>query len=64
MNSMITKLETLYHQGKTGAIVQWDIWTEGADICTEYGQIGGKMQTARKTATPKNVGRANATTVD
>ena len=56
--------ETLYHQGKTGAIVQWDIWTEGADICTEYGQIGGKMQTARKTATPKNVGRANATTAE
>ena len=61
MNKTITKLETLYHQGKTGAIVQWDIWTEGADICTEYGQIGGKMQTSRKTATPKNVGRANAT---
>ena len=54
----------LYHQGKTGAIIQWDIWTEGADICTEYGQIGGKMQTSRKTATPKNVGRANATTAD
>ena len=64
INNTHTKLETLYHQGKTGAIVQWDIWTEGADICTEYGQIGGKMQTARKTATPKNVGRANATTAD
>ena len=60
----MTKLETLYHQGKTGAIVQWDIWTEGADICTEYGQMGGKMQTSRKTATPKNVGRANATTAE
>jgi len=64
MNNTHTKLPTLYHQGKTGAIVQWDIWTEGADICTEYGQIGGKMQTSRKTATPKNVGRANATTAD
>ena len=60
----MTKLETLYHQGKTGAIVQWDIWTEDADICTEYGQIGGKMQTSRKTATPKNVGRANATSAN
>ena len=60
----MTKLETLYHQGKTGAIVQWNIWTEGADICTEYGQMGGKMQTSRKTATPKNVGRANATTAE
>jgi len=59
-----TKLETLYHKSKTDAIVQWDIWTEGPDIVTEYGQIGGKMQTARKTATPKNVGRANATDAD
>jgi DNA ligase 1 len=56
--------ETLYHKSKTDAIVQWDIWTEGAVICTKYGQIGGKMQTARKTATPKNVGRANATTAE
>jgi DNA ligase 1 len=56
--------ETLYHKSKTDAIVQWDIWTEGADICTEYGQIGGKMQLSRKTATPKNVGRANATTAE
>ena len=64
MNNTHTKLETLYHKSKTDAIVQWDIWTEGADIVTEYGQIGGKMQTARKTATPKNVGRANATTAE
>jgi len=64
MNSMTTKLETLYHKSKTDAIVQWDIWTEGADIVTEYGQMGGKMQTSRKTATPKNVGRANATTAE
>ena len=60
----IMKLETLYHKSKTDAIVQWDIWTEGADIVTRYGQIGGKMQTARKTAQPKNVGRANATCAD
>ena len=64
MNNTHTKLETLYHKSKTGAIVQWNIWTEGADIVTKYGQIGGKMHTARKTATPKNVGRANATTAD
>jgi len=64
MNNTTTKLETLYHKSKTDAIVQWDIWTEGADIVTRYGQIDGKMQTARKTATPKNVGRANATDAD
>jgi len=64
MNNTHTKLETLYHQGKTGAIVQWDIWTEGADIVREYGQMGGKMQVARTTATGKNIGRSNETTPD
>jgi DNA ligase-1 len=38
------------------------VWTEGADICTEYGQVGGKLQTSRKTAVGKNVGRSNETT--
>ncbi len=61
MNRTITKLETLYHKSKTNAIVQWDIWTEGADIVTEYGQIGGKMQVARKTAIGKNIGKINET---
>ena len=55
---------TLYHRGKKGAIYQWSIWTEGADIVTEYGQVGGQMQIARKRAEPKNVGRANATTAE
>ena len=62
MNNTHTKLPTLYHQGKTGAIVQWDIWTEGADIVREYGQIGGKMQIARTTAIGKNIGKKNETT--
>ena len=53
---------TLYHTGKTGAVVQWNIWTEGADIVTEWGQIGGQMQTARKTAIGKNIGKSNETT--
>ena len=52
---------TLYHTGKSGAVVQWNIWTEGADIVTEWGQIGGKMQTARKTAIGKNIGKINET---
>ena len=62
MNNTHTKLETLYHKSKTDAIVQWDIWTEGADIVKEYGQIGGKMQTERRTAIGKNIGRSNETT--
>ena len=55
-------LQTLYHKGKAGAIYQWTIRTEGADIVTEYGQVGGQLMTARKTAQAKNVGRANETT--
>lgn len=55
-------LATLYHQGKNGGIYSWRVWTDGADILTEYGLVDGEKQIARKTATPKNVGRSNATT--
>jgi DNA ligase-1 len=54
--------DTLYHKGSSGAIYSWRVWTEGSDICTEYGQIDGKKQLARKTAEAKNTGKANATT--
>ena len=62
-NTMIKvqQFSTLYHTGKSGAIYSWNIWTEGADIVTLYGQIDGKKQIARKTATAKNVGRSNET---
>lgn len=53
---------TLYHKGKTGAIVQWDIWTVGDTIFVRHGQVGGKLQLSPKKAKAKNVGRANATT--
>ena len=53
---------TLYHKGRSGAIYSWTIWTEKDTICTEYGQVDGKKQTARKKALPKNVGKKNATT--
>lgn len=42
----------------------WRVRTEGADIVTEYGLVDGEKQFARKTATPKNVGRSNATTAE
>ena len=54
--------DTLYHKGSSGAIYSWKVWTEGADICTEYGQMDGKKQSARKTAEAKNVDKSNATT--
>ena len=61
ITEITSQLETLYHQSKNGAIVQWDCWTEGADICSRYGQIGGKMQDARTTAIGKNIGKKNET---
>jgi DNA ligase-1 len=60
--NMNTKLETLYHKSKTGATVQYTVWTEGAEIVTEYGQIAGQMQISRQTAVAKNIGRSNETT--
>lgn len=57
-------LPTLYHRGKSGGIYSWRIRTEGRDILTEYGPVSGEKQIARKTATPKDVGRANATTAE
>jgi DNA ligase-1 len=56
------KWKTLYHKGRTGALYSWKIWTKGDKIYTEYGQVDGKKQEACKTATPKNVGKKNATT--
>ena len=55
-------LQTLYHKGKSGAIYQWTIRTEGQDVVTEHGQVGGQLMTARYVAEAKNIGRANETT--
>lgn len=58
------ELDVLYHRGSSGAVYSWRVWTEGSDIVTEYGQVDGKKQIARKTAEAKNVGKTNETTVD
>lgn len=55
-------LPTLYKKTSTGAIEQWRIWVEGADIVTEYGHVGGKLQQTRETAKGKNIGKKNETT--
>ena len=52
----------LYHKGSNGSIRQWQVWSDGPDIVTCHGQYQGKLQISRKTATAKNVGKANATT--
>lgn len=61
---MTTELPTLYKKTKLGATQVWRVWTEGAEVVSEYGQLDGAMQIARFIATPKNVGRANETTAE
>jgi DNA ligase 1 len=54
-------LSTLYSKTKTGALQCWSIHTEGRNIVTTYGQVGGKIQVATRAATGKNTGKKNAT---
>jgi len=62
--TVMKALPILYQKGKGGAIFTWRIWTEGANVITEYGQKDGKKQQASYKAEPKNAGRSNATTAD
>ncbi len=55
------KHPTLYHMGKSQAMYQWTVWTDGPDICTEYGLVEGEKQLAKKRATGKNIGKKNET---
>lgn len=50
---------TLYHKGKTGKVVAWNVWTEGAQVHVEWGQVDGAKQTTSTTATAKNIGKKN-----
>ncbi len=73
---VIGSLPTLYKKTSKGAIEQWSIWVECPDdqtlqdgddevceIVTEYGHVGGKLQTAHETVSEgKNLGKANETT--
>lgn len=54
----------LYKPTKTGATQICDISVEGANVLTTFGQLDGKLQTSIDTCSPKNVGRANATTAE
>lgn len=49
----------LYKRTANGKIEVWSVWTEGADVVTEYGHLGGKLQRARETAAAKCVGMSN-----
>lgn len=57
----------LYGLSSKNAVKFWKIYVqihpEGAEIVTEHGQFGGKIQTARETIrSGKNIGKANETT--
>jgi len=57
------KLNTLYKLTTTGKTQMWRIEVSGGKYRTVSGQIDGKKTTSKWTScTPKNVGRANATT--
>lgn len=54
------KSKILFQRTKTGAINQWRIYTIDNIIYTEYGQVGGKLQTTCGVeCKPTNVGRVN-----
>lgn len=56
-------MKTLYSkQGQKLRV--WNVWTEGATVFVSHGQQGGKMTEKRYNASPKNQGRANATTAE
>jgi DNA ligase 1 len=55
----------LYKKTGTGKTQTWQIFVDGADTYTKFGPEGGTVQTsARETSTPKNEGKANATTAE
>jgi ATP-dependent DNA ligase len=56
------KFPRLYHKGKSGTLVQWDIWTEGNTIFVRHGQLNGKIQsTPGIVCEGKNTGKSNET---
>jgi ATP-dependent DNA ligase len=62
---MNNELPKLYKTTGTGKTQTWQIFVDGADTYAKFGPAGGTIQTsARETATPKNAGRANATTAE
>ena len=56
------KFPKLYTKTSSGAINVWEVWADKDTVYTKWGQLDGKQQTADFKVTPKNVGKANATT--
>lgn len=65
--STVAYFPELYGLDSKGGVKVWEVLAEKGEgntgvIVTAYGKLGGKMQESRKTALPKNVGRASETT--
>lgn len=61
---MIKKFPMLYKKTSTGKIQTWEVWVDGATMCSESGQLDGKKIFSSDTIKEgKNLGRTNATTV-
>jgi DNA ligase-1 len=63
MQTELMKFPTLFKKTSTGALQQWTIRAEGDSIVTEWGQVGGAIQTGMDIIKAgKNMGRSNETT--
>lgn len=56
------ELPPLYQRAKGGEVRVWRCWTEGDTVYSEAGVLNGKLIQSSYVCTPKNTGRANATT--
>lgn len=54
----------LYAKAASGAIDCWRCWAENGSVVVVWGQLNGAQQTKSFKCKPKNVGRANATTIE
>lgn len=52
---------TLYKKDSKDKIRIWKGWVEGDEVVTHTGLVDGKLKEERRKATPKNEGKANAT---
>ena len=53
----------LYYKGRDGQLRVWEIWSVGNLVTTNYGIVGGKMQTNRRACKGKGKGKAKTTPI-
>ncbi len=58
----MSQFPILFSVTQTGAITEWQVWTEGPAVHVRWGQQGGVKQIDTTISLPKNFGKRNATT--